>query len=228
MKLVPICLLTILLGLLPHLAFAQDAAPAAPAKIDSGDTAWMLTSTALVLMMTIPGLALFYGWHGAQDERACDADAELCHLLPSRGALGVWSATASPSPTAAARSPPMSAICRGVMMKGSDMNGPFTLGAGTAAASADDDSRIGVHDVPDDVRDHHPGADYRRLRRAHEVFCPAMVHRVVVAAGLRTDCACGVASQWLPRRRRCTGFRRGHRGAHQCRHRRTGGGVGDR
>ncbi len=31
------------------------------AKLDSGDTAWMLTSTALVLMMAIPGLALFYG-----------------------------------------------------------------------------------------------------------------------------------------------------------------------
>ncbi len=30
-------------------------------KLSSGDTAWMLTSTALVLMMTIPGLALFYG-----------------------------------------------------------------------------------------------------------------------------------------------------------------------
>ena len=29
--------------------------------LDSGDTAWMLTSTALVLMMTIPGLAMFYG-----------------------------------------------------------------------------------------------------------------------------------------------------------------------
>src|SRR4051812_49176680 len=37
------------------------APPAAPPKIDSGDTAWMLTSTALVLLMTIPGLALFYG-----------------------------------------------------------------------------------------------------------------------------------------------------------------------
>ena len=37
-------------------AWAEDAPP----KIDSGDTAWMLTSTALVLMMTIPGLALFY------------------------------------------------------------------------------------------------------------------------------------------------------------------------
>jgi ammonium transporter, Amt family len=43
-------------------ALAQTPAPApAAAKIDSGDTAWMLTSTALVLMMTIPGLALFYG-----------------------------------------------------------------------------------------------------------------------------------------------------------------------
>jgi Amt family ammonium transporter len=39
---------------------AAAAAPAAPA-LDTGDTAWMLTSTALVLMMTIPGLALFYG-----------------------------------------------------------------------------------------------------------------------------------------------------------------------
>lgn len=36
-------------------------AAAAPAHIDSGDTAWMLTATALVLLMTIPGLALFYG-----------------------------------------------------------------------------------------------------------------------------------------------------------------------
>src|SRR4029079_11784092 len=41
-------------------AAAAAAAPAAP-KIDTGDTAWMLASTALVLMMTIPGLALFYG-----------------------------------------------------------------------------------------------------------------------------------------------------------------------
>jgi Amt family ammonium transporter len=52
---------------------AGDAAASAPApaptapflvdtdKISGGDTAWMLTSTALVLMMTIPGLALFYG-----------------------------------------------------------------------------------------------------------------------------------------------------------------------
>jgi len=41
---------------------APAPAPAAEApKLDSGATAWMLTSTALVLLMTIPGLALFYG-----------------------------------------------------------------------------------------------------------------------------------------------------------------------
>lgn len=40
----------------------QTAAPAEEeAKLDTGDTAWILVSTALVLLMTIPGLALFYG-----------------------------------------------------------------------------------------------------------------------------------------------------------------------
>jgi Amt family ammonium transporter len=41
-------------------AAPAPAAPPAPPKVDSGDTAWMLASTALVLMMTIPGLGLFY------------------------------------------------------------------------------------------------------------------------------------------------------------------------
>jgi len=40
----------------PNAPFMQDVA-----KLNSGDTAWMLASTALVLLMTIPGLALFYG-----------------------------------------------------------------------------------------------------------------------------------------------------------------------
>ncbi len=41
-------------------AFAQGAAPAAPVP-NKGDTAFMMSSTILVLLMTIPGLALFYG-----------------------------------------------------------------------------------------------------------------------------------------------------------------------
>jgi Amt family ammonium transporter len=47
-------------------AEAPAAAPAAAAvpKVDSGDTAWMLTSTLLVILMTVPGLALFYGGLG--------------------------------------------------------------------------------------------------------------------------------------------------------------------
>lgn len=43
----------VVLLLLPQLVFADE--------LDTGDTAWILTSTALVLFMTLPGLALFYG-----------------------------------------------------------------------------------------------------------------------------------------------------------------------
>ncbi|THK38869.1 ammonium transporter [Ensifer sp. MPMI2T] len=53
--------------LAPVVAFAQEAAPAAAEAVaatpvpDKGDTTWMLLSTILVLLMTVPGLALFYG-----------------------------------------------------------------------------------------------------------------------------------------------------------------------
>jgi Amt family ammonium transporter len=59
-----LALAALMIGLMfADTTFAQTTAPAAaPApKLDTGDTAWMLTSTALVLMMTIPGLGLFYG-----------------------------------------------------------------------------------------------------------------------------------------------------------------------
>ena len=58
-------------GMVTGTAMAEDAAPAVEAVVeaaaeaaptlDTGSTAWMLTSTVLVLMMTIPGVALFYG-----------------------------------------------------------------------------------------------------------------------------------------------------------------------
>ena len=54
MRLFPLALGAMFAGAMPHTAFANTAA------IDSGDTAWILTATALVLMMTLPGLALFY------------------------------------------------------------------------------------------------------------------------------------------------------------------------
>jgi Amt family ammonium transporter len=46
--------LTILAALIPGIARAED-------QINAGDTAWIMTSSALVLLMTLPGLALFYG-----------------------------------------------------------------------------------------------------------------------------------------------------------------------
>jgi ammonium transporter, Amt family len=41
----------------PTVAFGQESAP----QLSDGDTAWIITATALVLFMTLPGLALFYG-----------------------------------------------------------------------------------------------------------------------------------------------------------------------
>src|SRR6202050_1094384 len=50
-------LITILTPLIGGSAYAADAA----SQVSGGDVSWLLTSSALVLMMTIPGLALFYG-----------------------------------------------------------------------------------------------------------------------------------------------------------------------
>lgn len=54
MGLLPLASAAICFCAMPQTAFAANAG------IDSGDTAWILTATALVLMMTLPGLALFY------------------------------------------------------------------------------------------------------------------------------------------------------------------------
>ncbi|ACI50390.1 ammonium transporter [Gluconacetobacter diazotrophicus PA1 5] len=56
-----IALATLAGAALPAMAAPAMAADPAPPAINTGDTAWMLVSTALVLMMTVPGLALFYG-----------------------------------------------------------------------------------------------------------------------------------------------------------------------
>jgi Amt family ammonium transporter len=59
-----ICLLMLAGGTalyVPDVAAEEAAAAAAAPKADSGDTAWILVSSALVMLMTLPGLALFYG-----------------------------------------------------------------------------------------------------------------------------------------------------------------------
>src|SRR5690349_11427745 len=72
--------------LLPAVALAADAAPTPPPKIDTGDTAWVLASMALVLLMT-PGLAFFYGGM----VRAKNVLSTLFQNLSALGAVGlVW------------------------------------------------------------------------------------------------------------------------------------------
>ena len=68
----------LLVALAPAAAFAED-------ELSAGDTAWMLTSTALVLLMTLPGLALFYGGL----VRSKNVLSVLMQCLVSAGMAGV-------------------------------------------------------------------------------------------------------------------------------------------
>jgi hypothetical protein len=123
----------------------------------SADNAWMLTSAALVLMMTGPGLALFYG--GLVRKKNV-----LATMMQSFGLMAVvtvlWELNhrrpASPLPARRWR------CARGRIRS--------------------DDPAPDLHDLPVDVRHHHTCADYRSLCRAHEVQRHDAVHDPVVAA----------------------------------------------
>lgn len=83
MRLVPRAIPSILVGLLCSSLVAGPAA--AEDVLDSGDTAWMLVSTLLVLLMTLPGLALFYGGL----VRTKNLLSVLMQCLISAGAVGL-------------------------------------------------------------------------------------------------------------------------------------------
>ena len=82
-----------LLMMLPALVFAQDAPP----PPNKGDISWLMTSTVLVILMTIPGLRAVLRRHGPQQERAVAAHAGDDHLLPGRRCCSPSTATASRS-----------------------------------------------------------------------------------------------------------------------------------
>ncbi len=148
----------------------------------------MLTSTALVLMMTIPGLALFYGGM----VRKKNVLATLMQSFAITCLVTVLWVIAGYS----------IAFMPGGLFFGSldrlFLNGMlFQKEAGkvTRLAPGHDDSRIGLHDVPDDLRDHHAGPDLRCVRRPHEVLGDALVHGPVVVAGLLADRAHDVGAE---------------------------------
>ncbi len=65
--------------LMPELAVAGE--------LNQANTAWVLTSTTLVLFMTIPGLSLFYGGTGQKQKRAVGFDAVFFNYLSGFHAL---------------------------------------------------------------------------------------------------------------------------------------------
>ena len=161
-------------------ALAEDAAPAV---IDTGDTAWVLTASALVLMMTLPGLALFYGGL----VRAKNVLNVLMQCLLSAGIVGVlW-------------------ILVGYSLAfgtGNAFIGDFSkvgprrrdprLGHRQLRDPAAQHPRVRLHHVPGHVRDHHARADPRRDRRAHEVQRLVRLHHHLVPGRLLPDRAHGV------------------------------------
>lgn len=110
-------------------AFADDA------KIDSGDTAWMLTSTGLVLLMTIPGLALFYAGLVTKKNvlaTAMQSFAVTCLVAVLWAAFGYGLAFMNGSGEVMGQ---IIGDFSRFFLSGMDVNKPFVLGAGLAAAS---------------------------------------------------------------------------------------------
>ena len=190
--------------LLPALASAADAKP----KFDTGDTAWMLTSTALVLMMTIPGLALFYGGMVRKKNvlaTVMQSFAITCLISVLWLVVGYSLAFTSGSTIIGGLSRVFHARPRSRQRQ----------------RAGQDHSRDGLYVLPAHLRHHHAGADRRCVRRAHEVLGHDVVHGAVVACRLCADRPLGVGRR-LPGRLGRARLRRRHRGAHQCRRRRPG------
>jgi len=113
--------------LLPALAHAADA----PIPINSGDTAWMLTSTALVLLMTIPGLAVFYGGMVRRHNvlsTVMQSFATACLVAVLWAIVGYSLAFANGNEY-------VGGLSR-FLLNGMDINNAFVIGAGTPNASA--------------------------------------------------------------------------------------------
>ncbi len=106
---------------------AQDAATP---TIDSGDTAWMLTSTALVLLMTIPGLALFYGGMVRKMNVLATVTQSfaICCLVAVLWMLVGYS-------IAFGNGTPWIGDMSKALLSSMDMNAPFVLGGGMETGS---------------------------------------------------------------------------------------------
>jgi len=142
--------------------------------VDKGDTAWMLVSTALVLLMSIPALALFYG--GLVRTKNMLSVLMQVFMIVSIAALVCVHQRQR--------------IHRRLLQAVSRRGLGFDLRRDILEQRLP--ARIRLRRVPDDVRLHHPGADRRRVCRAHQVHPADGVRGAVADRGLFPDRAHGV------------------------------------
>ena len=159
----------------------------AAATVNKGDTSWMLVATILVILMTIPGLALFYGGLvRSKNVLSVFMQVFMCFCLISILWVAYGYSLAFSGNGSAALTPFIGGFSK-AMLAGVDIN--------TMAATFSKEIFIPEFVyviVPDDLCLHHPGAHCRCLRRAHEVFRRAAVHRPVVHLRLSADRPHGV------------------------------------
>ena len=186
-------------------AFAQAAGPIkAPTveqmagMVNKGDTAWMLVSSALVLMMSVPALALFYG--GLVRTKNMLSVLMQVFMIVSIAAL-VWVGWGYTLAFTSANS-----IAPGLhrrLRQGVPL-GRFGRDLCGDVLEQRLPARIRFRRLPDDLRLHHAGPHRRRFRRAGEVLAADAVHGAVADRGLFPDRPHGVVlgRTRLPRRHR--------------------------
>ncbi len=184
------------------------AAADEPPQIDTGDTAWVLMASALVLLMT-PALAFFYG--GLVRRKNVLSVLMQCFLIMCL--ISIQWVLFGYTPRVRAGRRRLDRQSRLVRAQGRR--------PGAVRGLRGDHPAPGVHDLPDDVRDHHPGADHRRVRRADEVRGLRGLLAALGDAGLRPGLPLGLGHRRLHAQLGRARFRRRHGRAHQRRHRRA-------
>ena len=139
------------------------------ADLNSGDTAWMLTSSALVLLMTGPGLALFYG--GLVQRK--NVLSTMMHSFILMALVSVVWAIVGYSLAFDAGTP---WIRRAALRLARRRSCPKRLCADHPAHHLDG--------LPNDVCADYPRSHLRRLRRTHEIQQHAGLFRTLAAGGL--------------------------------------------
>ena len=153
----------------------------------AGDNAWMLVSAALVLMMTGPGLALFYGGL----VRRKNVLGTMMHSFVLMAVVTVIWAVVGYS---------LAFGGSGSFIGQSDARFSERRGQRAQSGLRRHHPAADLHGLPVDVRHHHAGADLRSLRRAHEIQRHAAVHGSVEPARLLPDGAHGVGQGRLAER----------------------------